>query len=137
MSAEDVWRDLNRLVFEVADPHRAVVAATGMSFFRTKMLRRLRSGPLSAADLVERLGSDAPYVSITLRDLETRGLVERTADPHDRRRRLVALTDSGRAVADLANSTLSTPPAAVASLNENDLAALARILSSMLDQSAR
>lgn len=136
MSAPDVWADMRRLVLEVADPHRAVVTATGESFFRTKVLRRLLDGPLSAGELAEQLGSDPPYLSITLRDLEARGHLGRTEDPFDRRRRVVALTDSGRELARTANEVLRTPPAALSALNEADLATLARILSSLLDDAA-
>ncbi|MEO7078550.1 MarR family winged helix-turn-helix transcriptional regulator [Rhodococcus sp. BP22] len=135
MNAPDVWSDLRKLVLEVSDPHRAVVAATGESFFRTKVLRRLLHGPLSAGELAEQLGSDPPYLSIALRDLEARGHLERTEDPFDRRRRVVALTDSGRELARVANDVLRTPPAALNALNEADLATLARILSSLLGDS--
>ncbi|MDJ0360115.1 MarR family transcriptional regulator [Rhodococcus sp. H29-C3] len=136
MSAPDVWADLRSLVLEVSDPHRAVVAATGESFFRTKVLRRLLHGPISAGELAEQLGSDPPYLSITLRDLEARGHLRRTEDPVDRRRRVVALTDSGRELARVANDVLGTPPAALTALDEADLATLARIVSSILGDSA-
>ncbi|MCZ4076817.1 MarR family transcriptional regulator [Rhodococcus sp. H36-A4] len=136
MSAPDVWADLRSLVLEVSDPHRAVVAATGESFFRTKVLRRLLHGPISAGELAEQLGSDPPYLSITLRDLEARGHLRRTEDPVDRRRRVVALTDSGRELARVANDVLGTPPAALTALDGSDLATLARIVSSLLGDSA-
>ncbi|QCB50052.1 MarR family transcriptional regulator [Rhodococcus sp. PAMC28707] len=135
MNAPDVWSDLRKLVLEVSDPHRAVVAATGESFFRTKVLRQLLHGPLSAGELAEQLGSDPPYLSIALRDLEARGHLERTEDPLDRRRRVVALTDSGRELARVANEVLRTPPAALTALSEAELAILARILSSLLGDS--
>ncbi|MET4046660.1 MarR family transcriptional regulator [Rhodococcus sp. 1163] len=135
MNAPDVWADMRRLVLEVSDPHRAVVAATGESFFRTKVLRRLLHGPLSAGELAEQLGSDPPYLSITLRDLEARGHLGRTEDPFDRRRRVVALTGSGRELARVADEVLRTPPAALSDLNEADLATLSRILSALLGDS--
>ncbi|MEW9806700.1 GNAT family N-acetyltransferase [Mesorhizobium sp. ZMM04-5] len=49
------------------------------------------------ASLRERLGLDSGYASRLLRALETEGLVALQSDPADRRRRLVTLTDRGRA----------------------------------------
>ncbi len=52
-----------------------------------------------AGDLRERLGIDAGYLSRLLTRLETAGVVAREPAPHDARRRLVRLTDDGRAAA--------------------------------------
>ncbi|SNT51041.1 MarR family winged helix-turn-helix transcriptional regulator [Rhodococcoides kyotonense] len=132
MNAEDVWRDLRTLMFEQADPHGSVVAATGVSFFRCKLLRRLQPGPMSAGELAEVIGSDPPYVSITLRELESRGYLVRTEDPKDRRRRLVELTGEGREIAARADRALAAPPASLSALSDNDIHALGQIVSSLL-----
>lgn len=132
MTAQQVWSDLRTLLHEKADPHQAVVAGTGMSFFRTKILRRLIAGPCSASELAERLGSDAPYISLTLRDLEERGFVDRTEDPEDRRRRIVELTDSGRAVAEHAVAIMKSPPDVFARLSAEELGELSRIVGKLL-----
>lgn len=133
MSTEDVWRDMRTLMFDVADPHGAVVAATGVSFFRCKLLRRLQAGPMSAGALAELLGSDPAYVSITLRDLEARGFLVRTQDPEDRRRRFVELTDEGRHIAARADRALATPPESFSALSDDDLASLGRIVATLLE----
>lgn len=133
MAAQQVWSDLRTLLHENADPHQAVVVGTGMSFFRTKILRRLTAGPCSAGELAEKLGSDAPYVSLTLRDLEERGYVHRTEDPEDRRRRIVELTDSGRAVAGHAVEIMNTPPDVFSRLSADELGELSRIVGTLLE----
>ena len=55
---------------------------------------------LPVATLLRTLRVDAGYLSRLLRRLAGRGLVELTADPVDGRRRLAALTASGREAAD-------------------------------------
>lgn len=132
MTADEVWADLRTLLHEKADPHRAVVAGTGVSFFRTKVLRRLAAGPCSASELAERLDSDAPYVSLTLRDLEERNYVQRTEDPTDRRRRIIDLTPQGRELAERAVTIMTTPPESMYTLTDSELHALGRIVRKLL-----
>jgi DNA-binding MarR family transcriptional regulator/GNAT superfamily N-acetyltransferase len=50
----------------------------------------------TAAELGKELGLDAGYLSRILRDLERRGLVERTPSETDGRRSIVRLSDDGR-----------------------------------------
>jgi DNA-binding MarR family transcriptional regulator len=54
------------------------------------------AGELATKDLAARLGIDPANASSLLTRLERRGLVRREPAEHDRRRRLVALTDEGR-----------------------------------------
>ena len=53
-------------------------------------------GPLSAADLATRLGITRSSVTALMDRLEAAGLVERRADPGDRRRLRLTLTAQGR-----------------------------------------
>ncbi|MFT4123092.1 MAG: MarR family winged helix-turn-helix transcriptional regulator [Microbacteriaceae bacterium] len=55
-----------------------------------------RQGPITASCLAERLRTDKGFISRSLGELEERGLVERSADPGDRRARLVEVTPAGR-----------------------------------------
>ena len=50
----------------------------------------------SQADLATALGLDPSTVARTVRSLEQRGLLTRTASPSDRRARVVSLTKAGR-----------------------------------------
>ena len=60
--------------------------------------------------------------------LEERGLVERTADPKDRRVKLLVLTDVGRRVRDEIDARLAVPPPEIASLSAADARALRDLL---------
>jgi DNA-binding MarR family transcriptional regulator len=52
-------------------------------------------GPVRASDVVERTGLDKSTISRQIARLDELGLIERVADPHDGRARLVQLTDIG------------------------------------------
>jgi DNA-binding MarR family transcriptional regulator len=54
-----------------------------------------RIGPIRPADLAQREFVSAPTMTRTLRDLEARGLVTRSGNPHDRRSILVSATAEG------------------------------------------
>ncbi|SON56247.1 putative acetyltransferase [Hartmannibacter diazotrophicus] len=55
---------------------------------------------LTATDLSGDLGLDPGYLSRTIKSLEKRGILARTASPSDARRRELALTPAGQKVAD-------------------------------------
>src|ERR1700749_6529 len=56
------------------------------------VLLALTHGPLTLREIAEANGVDAPYATVIVDKLESRGLVQRTAHPDDNRRKLVALT---------------------------------------------
>lgn len=121
------WRVLSALVLH-HDRKVAVAEALGLSFARTRALRRLAAEPLTLRALAERLAADPPYVTLIVDDLEERGLVRRRSHPHDRRAKLVSLTPAGRAAVAQAEQILDEPPAALRNLSAEDLAALLRVL---------
>jgi DNA-binding MarR family transcriptional regulator len=78
---------------------------------RVKALMWIAEGPLSLGGVAEAVGVDAPYATLIVDTLEERGLVERRADPADRRRKLVTLTPQGKeAVARLIRIQREPPP---------------------------
>ncbi len=116
------------LVLDQRDPRQAVADATGISFSRARVLRRLLRGPAKMSDLAARLGTDKPYLTIMIDDLVQRGLVTRIEAPDDRRAKVVTLTDAGRALAAEAEQIVSQPAPGLARLDPGELATLARLL---------
>ena len=133
-AARRVWAAMRTLVTE--DDRRAeLCAALGMSFFRVKVLRRIAAEPTTGGLLAERLGSDPPYVSVVVEDLVQKGLVVRTPDASDRRRKVLSVTAAGERAAERAEALLATPPRALADLPAEHLADLDRLLSGLQEQS--
>jgi DNA-binding MarR family transcriptional regulator/GNAT superfamily N-acetyltransferase len=69
---------------------------TGRPLGENRLLFEIGAGPTTTQELRERLALDSGYLSRLLRALEGAGLVELTADPVDKRRRLVRPTTAGR-----------------------------------------
>lgn len=126
-----VWDAMRAVVLDRHDRRAEVCAALGMSFFRVGVLRVLVRKPMTMGALADRLGSDPPYLTIVVTDLERRGLVRRARDPADRRRKIVSLTAAGAEAAGVAESLLGAPPAGLAALPVAELRHLARVLESL------
>ncbi|MEV5378574.1 MULTISPECIES: MarR family winged helix-turn-helix transcriptional regulator [Streptomyces] len=128
-TAERAWGQLREIVLGGNERRKEVVDALGMSFFRIKALRRIARGPLTLRELAEQLLTDRPYATLVVDDLAARGLVERTANPADRRSKIVSVTPAGKETAARAERILGTPPPALLALPAEDLAELERITS--------
>lgn len=99
-----------------------------MPFSRIRILRRLRQGPMTLKDLARAATMDAPATTVTINDLEERGLVMRQTDPADRRSKLVSATESGLAVLADALATPDPAPDSLAALSPDDLRTLRDLL---------
>jgi DNA-binding MarR family transcriptional regulator len=84
--------------------------------------------PVPMSDLAQSLHCDASNVTGIVDRLEARGLVERRAAPHDRRVKMIALTDEGSRVRDALHARMSQPPDALAGLPPDDQRTLRDIL---------
>ncbi|MGR6998513.1 MarR family winged helix-turn-helix transcriptional regulator [Yinghuangia aomiensis] len=104
---------MRNLVLGSDDRRREVADATGLSFSRSRALRRLARKPMRMTELAAEMATDKPYTTLIVDDLERRGLVVRTVSPQDRRAKVVSVTDAGREMADLATHILSRPPTAL------------------------
>jgi DNA-binding MarR family transcriptional regulator len=130
------WVAMQTLVTDANDRRRVVADALDMSYIRVKALRRIAAAPMTIRELTDALVIDAPYTTVVVDDLERRGFVERSVDPRDRRRRIVAVTEDGTRQAAEAGRILEEPPEALRALPADDLAALERIVTSLLPPSA-
>jgi DNA-binding MarR family transcriptional regulator len=88
---------------------------------RVKALLQLAQGPLSLSGLAEAVSVDAPYATLIVDTLEERGLVERHADPDDRRRKLVELTPAGNEAIRRLLTIMYEPPPGFAELSPGEL----------------
>jgi len=129
--AARAWQAMRTLVLDRYDRRKKVCDALGMSFIRAKALRRIAAGPMTMRELAAGLGTDPPYTTVAVDDLERRGLVVRTVRAGDRRSKLVSITPAGLEQAQLASEILNAPPRPVRELPAADLAALDRILSQL------
>lgn len=96
---------------------------------RVRTLLGLSQGSLSLGALAETTRADPPYVTLIVNELQARGLVTRTSDPEDRRRKLVALTEAGQEAVRTAKSILYRPPHSfLAALSKAELQQLGELL---------
>ncbi|GGO89955.1 MarR family winged helix-turn-helix transcriptional regulator [Wenjunlia tyrosinilytica] len=131
-AVDRIWAGMRSLV--LSDDRRGEVSeALGMSFIRSKALRRLVGGPLTMRELTERLSTDKPYTTLVVDDLERRGLVVRSVHPDDRRSRVVTITEEGAAAAARAEEILARPPEAMRSLAPEELEALDRMVGKLAE----
>src|SRR4051812_49679078 len=105
------------------------VVGTGRG--KVRVLMQLAKESQSLGDIAEALQVDRPYATVLVNQLEEIGLVERTADPGDRRRKVVALTAAGRRAMREASDVLTTPPPELVALDRADLKRLGTLLAKL------
>ncbi len=85
--------------------YRPMLDALGLTYPQyLAMLVLWEASPRTVGALGDALDLDSSTLTPLLKRLEAGGLVERTRDPEDERRVIVALTDKGRALRDQAVS---------------------------------
>ncbi len=125
-AAREVWLLMSDLVLD-RGRRREVAEVTGLSFSRSRALRRLARRPMAMGELAAALGIDPPNATVLVDDLEAQGLARRKPHPTDRRAKLVEPTRKGKELAQRADTILSTPPPALSDLSAEDLDTLRRI----------
>jgi DNA-binding MarR family transcriptional regulator len=128
--ARDAWLLMSDLVLD-NQRRREVSEAVGMSFGRSRALRRLAARPMTMRELADVLGIEAPNATVVIADLEAQGYVQRKPHPTDGRAKIVEATRKGKALARKADEILATPPAELSALSADDLQALLRVLGSL------
>lgn len=99
----DLAAMLAPLLRELAAAEQPVLAAHGLTMWGYVVLLALDRGAMrTQAALAQAIGADKTRIIRTLDDLQDRSFIERHPDPEDRRVRLLAITESGRAVKDAA-----------------------------------
>ena len=85
-------------------------------------------GPMPMSELAGTLQCDTSNVTGIVDRLEDRGLVVRAAAPHDRRVKLLELTDPGAELGRELGRRMSEPPAGLSALSAGDQRALRDLL---------
>ncbi|WP_275987799.1 MarR family winged helix-turn-helix transcriptional regulator [Mycolicibacterium sphagni] len=87
------------LLRELIAAEEPVLAAHEVSMWGYVVLSALDAAPMrTQAALAATIGADKTRIIRDLDELQQRGLIERRPDPDDRRVRLLAITEAGRAV---------------------------------------
>src|SRR5437764_1386297 len=94
-------------------------------------------GPMPMSELANALSCDTSNVTGIVDRLEERGLVVRGSAPHDRRVKLLSLTDRGARMGSDIGARMTEPPPAIAALSAADQRALRDILRRGAERSAR
>ena len=103
----DLAAMLAPLVRELIAAELPVLKAHGLSMWGYSVLLALdHSSVRTQAALAETIGADKTRIIPTLDELQDKGYIERRPDPDDRRVRLLAITESGRAVKDAAQADI-------------------------------
>ena len=91
-------------------------------------------GPLSQNDLGRQIAMDAATTKVMVDRLARNGLIERFADPDDRRRRVVALTNTGHtAYADSVAAAHAITAETLSPLSAKEAAQFTKLLAKLAD----
>src|SRR3954468_22872973 len=104
--------------------------ANGLSMWGYSVLVALdRSAIRTQAGLAHAVGAEKTRISAILDELQDKGLIERTADPEDRRARLLAITKDGRKVKEATQAAIQRGEERwLGTLSASDRATFLRVL---------
>lgn len=105
----------------------AAAEANGLSLAQACILGRV-ADPRGMGELAEELGCDASNVTQIVTRLEARSLVERRADPADRRSRRLSRTPQGDAAVAAFDESFAFAREALTRLSEEEQGQLAALL---------
>jgi DNA-binding MarR family transcriptional regulator len=126
--AREAWVPLFELIQEMMRHFPALAAEFELSPVQAHVLRTLGDGPQPMSTLAGYLSCDASNVTGLVDRLEARGLVERRSAEHDRRVKLLALTDAGRELRRRLMARMAEPPPSITALPPADLRALRDVM---------
>jgi len=133
--AAEAWALMQRLFAPQRKRFMALAAEYELSPPQLGALKALHPDhPVAMSELAEILGCDNSNVTGIIDRLEYRGLVERRPAEHDRRVKLLALTEDGCELRDSIGDRLHAPPDELAALSAADQRALRDILARALDR---
>ena len=103
----DLAAMLAPLLREMIAAELPVLESHGLTMWGYSVLLALDRSPVrTQAALAEAIGADKTRIIPILEELEAQGYIDRHPDPDDRRVRLLAATESGRAVKDAVQTAI-------------------------------
>lgn len=123
--AREAWRCLFDFIIDTATHRNRVLGAHDLAPNDSRALFALDAKVgRTMGSLAEEWGTDASYVTSVIDRLEHRGLAARSAQPGDRRVKLVTLTRAGMKLKDHLADALYEPPPELLAMSTADLDAL-------------
>jgi MarR family transcriptional regulator, organic hydroperoxide resistance regulator len=133
--AGEAWALMHELFHAAKRRLHAVAAEFELSPPQVRALGVLDpERPVPMSDLADALHCDNSNVTGIVDRLEDRGLVERRSASHDRRVKMLVVTERGAELRERLAERLSEPPAALAALAPEDQRALRDIMRRALEQ---
>ncbi len=128
-AAREAWELIGKLFWQTRPRMLAIAGEFGLTPPQMFALRALDpDSPVSMRELAVQLHCDSSNVTGLVDGLEAHGLVERQAAEHDRRVRLLVVTERGEQVRERINEVMQQVPAPIASLSAADQRSLRDIL---------
>ena len=117
--------------------YEEAAAARSLTGAQAKVLALLRRGPMPMRRIAQTLSCEPSNITGIVDRLEARGLVERQPDPGDRRIKLVATTESGRAASAELRESLHFAREPLAALAPDERGELRDLLRRIVDGAQR
>jgi DNA-binding MarR family transcriptional regulator len=128
-AAQEAWSLMSRLFWEMRPRMLRVAGEFGLSPPQLFALRQLDPAqPVPMRALAQALNCDSSNVTGLVDGLEAQGLVERREAEHDRRLRMLVVTERGAAVRTRMQQAMAAVPEPIAALSAEDQRALRDIL---------
>jgi len=128
-AAQEAWSLMSRLFWEMRPRMLRVAAEFGLTPPQLFALRQLDPDePVPMRALAQALHCDSSNVTGLVDGLAAQGLVERREAEHDRRVRMLVVTERGAAVRTRMQEAMAELPEPIASLGAEDQRALRDIL---------
>jgi len=131
--AHEAWEVLFEVIRHEMRHIPLLAAEFDLSPVQVHVLRALGESSLPMSSLADFLGCDASNVTGLVDRLEARGLVVRQSAQHDRRVKLLVLTEAGAELRTRLLARLMAPPPSIAALSAEDLRALRDIMRRALE----
>jgi DNA-binding MarR family transcriptional regulator len=134
--ADSSWGTIIELCFSVRDWWIAVCDELDLTPSQGLALRTL-DRPLPMKQLADALACDASNITGIVDKLESRGLIARRGADHDRRIKMLCVTERGRSLRDRLVRRLLEPPATLAALSVEAKGRLTATLRKLIGELSR